>query len=67
MEDNPFSHLFSTNEDLLEAAETAQRQKWRISDLLTRIFLFTNANGNSFKILAETHYECVSVVSFKMV
>lgn len=45
MEDNPFCMLFPSVEDVHNASVIALRQKLAVSDVLTRIFLFTAATG----------------------
>lgn len=48
--DNPFSQLFASGEAVQKASEIALAQKLNISDILTRIFLFTNESGMYFTV-----------------
>ena len=46
-QDNPFCMLFPSSEHVRQATEVVLGQKLYVSDVLTRIFLFSAANGNA--------------------
>ena len=53
-EENPFAQLFSSSEDLKKAEELARTQRLKyVSDVLTRIFLFTNTTGKQIMMIID--------------